>query len=130
MPLEALWWAVRGKFDIQAPGNWRYTAMMLQPAHITAAMFQAGLEQVREKRGDSPALKKLRLETFEEGLCVQIMHLGPYATEPATIERLHAFAREQGCRPRGKHHEIYLSDPRRTAPEKLKTVLRQPVERK
>jgi hypothetical protein len=71
----------------------------------------------------------LRFETFHEGLCMQIMHIGPYAEEPATIERMKAFARDHGYTLRGKHHEIYLGDPRRAAPSKLKTVLRHPIER-
>jgi hypothetical protein len=92
-------------------------------------MFTEALEQIRKKRGDSPALSRLRLEEFEEGLCVQILHIGPYATEPATKEKMDLFARENGYRLHGKHHEIYMGDPRRAAPEKLKTVLRQPVTR-
>lgn len=129
MALEALWWVGEGGFDFNRKDNWAWTAMILQPDHITPAMFQEGLAQLRKKRGDSPALGKLRLERFHEGLAVQIMHIGPYSEEPATIERLHAFASENGYRLRGKHHEIYMGDPRRAAPEKLKTILRQPVER-
>lgn len=82
--------------------------------------------------GDQPAIARLRLEPFEEGLCVQMMHLGPYATEPGSVDRMHAFAAQQGYHARlgsgGKHHEIYLSDPRKAAPEKMKTVLRHPIE--
>jgi hypothetical protein len=107
--------------------------MMLQPQHISQELLEEAREQVRKKRGDSPALSKARLEYFEEGLCVQMMHIGPYATEPATIEVMRAFAAENGCRdrvgPNGKHHEIYLGDPRKAKPEKLKTVLRHPVEK-
>jgi hypothetical protein len=121
-----------GRFDITIKDNWHYTLMMLQPEHISQEMFGEAREQVRKKRGDSPALSKARLEHFEEGLCVQMMHLGPYATEPATIEVMRLFAAENGYRdrvgPNGKHHEIYMSDPRKSAPEKLKTVLRHPVE--
>ena len=69
----------------------------------------------------------MRLETLEEGLAAQILHLGPYADEPPTIERLHAFIDERGLVKSGKHHEIYLGDPNRTAPERLKTIIRQPV---
>jgi hypothetical protein len=88
---------------------------------------------VVEKRGDSPALAKVRFESFEEGLCVQTMHIGPYAAEPATVERMQEFIKENGLRDRvelgGKHHEIYLGDPRKADPPKLKTVLRHPVEK-
>ena len=133
MALEGLWWVEDGFFDITVKDNWFYTLMILQPDVITKDVFADGLEQVRKKKGDSPALSKLRLAHFEEGLCVQVMHIGPYATEPATIERMRAFAAENGYRdrvgPNGKHHEIYLGDPRKAAPEKLKTVLRHPLEK-
>jgi hypothetical protein len=126
MALEGLWWVEDGEFDINVPGRWCWTAMIVQPDHITAEMVQEGLAQLRAKR-PGPALDKLRLETFHEGLSMQIMHVGPYAEEPATIARMHAFAQENGYRLRGKHHEIYLGDPRRSKPENLKTVLRQPI---
>ena len=100
--------------------------MILQPDHITRAMFARAVEQLAEKR-DSPAVHKLRLERFKEGACLQVMHVGPYADEPRTIERMQAFAEENGLVYRGKHHEIYLGDPRRAKPEKLRTILRQPV---
>jgi hypothetical protein len=127
MALEGLWWVEQGEFDINHPGNWRWTAMMLQPDHIRGDMFQEGREQLRKKK-PSPALDKMRFGTFNEGLSIQIMHIGPYSEEPATLAKMEAFARENGYRLRGKHHEIYLGDPRRAAPEKLKTVLRHPVE--
>jgi hypothetical protein len=100
--------------------------MIMQPGHIDRAMFQEALAQLRRKK-PSPGLDRLRLETFAEGLSMQIMHIGPYSAEPATIEKMHAFARDNGYSLRGRHHEIYLGDPRTAAPEKLKTVLRQPV---
>ena len=128
MGLEGLWWVEDGEFDITRPGNWRWTAMILQPEHIDQAMFEEGLAQLRRKK-PGPALDKLRLETLHEGLCVQVMHIGPYADEPATLERMAAYAREQGYALCGKHHEIYLGDPRRGDPARLKTVLRHPVER-
>lgn len=126
MALEALWWVDGNDFDITRPDNWRWTAMILQPAHITLEMYQDSLAQLRKKK-PSPALDQLRLESFHEGLSLQIMHIGPYAEEPATLEKMHAFAKEQGYTLHGKHHEIYLGDPRRSAPDKLKTVLRHPV---
>ncbi|MDH7487546.1 MAG: GyrI-like domain-containing protein [Anaerolineae bacterium] len=129
MALEGLWWTAAGEFDFDRKDKWQWTAMILQPDHITPAMFQEGLGQLRRKRGDRPALGQLRLERFHEGLAMQIMHLGPYAEEPRTIERMMAFAQENGYRLRGRHHEIYLGDPRRTRPEKLKTILRHPIER-
>jgi hypothetical protein len=129
MALEGLWWVEDGQFDITKPGNWHWTLMMLQPDHITEALFEGALHQVVEKRGDSPTLARVRFESFSEGLAMQTMHIGPYTAEPATIEKMHTYAREKGYRLRGKHHEIYLGDPRRSAPEKLKTILRQPVEK-
>ena len=128
MALEALWWVEDGEFDIKRPDNWHWTAMMLQPDHITGEMFQQALAQVRKKK-DSPALDKLRFQTFHEGLAMQVMHIGPYADEPATLARMDAFARENGYAYRGKHHEIYLGDPRRGDPAKLKTVLRHPIQK-
>lgn len=133
MALEGLWWVEDGVFDITIKDNWFYTLMILQPEIITQEIFAEGLEQVRRKRGDSPTLSNLRLADFEEGVCVQTMHIGPYATEPATVERMRAFAKENDYRDRvglgGKHHEIYLGDPRKADPAKLKTVLRHPVEK-
>jgi len=128
MALEGLWWVDEGDFDITRPGDWRWTVMIMQPDHITETMFQEALEQLRKKK-PGPGLDKLRLETFEEGLSMQIMHIGPYAEEPATIEKMHAFAAENGYSLRGKHHEIYLGDPRTADLAKLKTGLRQPVGR-
>src|SRR5215204_6026940 len=112
MPLEGLWWVEDGMFDITIKDNWFYTLMILQPDVITKDVFAEGLEAVRKKKGDLPALSKLKLANFEEGLCVQVMHIGPYATEPATVERMRTFALENGYRdrvgrPTGKHHEIY-----------------------
>ncbi len=133
MALEGLWWVEDGVFDIRVQDNWHYTLMILQPEIVTNDVFAEGLDQVRRKRGDSPALGQLRLECFDEGLCMQVMHVGPYATEPATVERMQAFAHENGYRDLvglgGKHHEIYLGDPRKADPAKLKTVLRHPVEK-
>jgi len=129
MALEGLWWVEDGEFDINKKDNWRFTMMMMQPDHISEAMFEEALHQLRTKR-DSPAIDRLRLERFCEGLSVQVLHKGPYADEPATIERIKAFAAENGYVAHGKHHEIYLGDPRRAEPEKLRTVLRHGVERK
>jgi hypothetical protein len=131
MALEGLWWVEDGTFDIQKPGNWKYTVMIMQPDQISVEMFSEALAQLRRKRGDQPVFERLRLERFTEGLSVQTMHIGPYAAEPATIERMKDFLQANGCRDLvglgGKHHEIYLGDPRRADPARLKTVLRHPV---
>ncbi len=129
MPLEGLWWTDdMGRFSMDAKDEWKWSSMIMQPEPVTQELFEVAVEEVRRKK-DPPALDRARLEAYDEGLSAQIMHIGPYAEEAPTIERLHAFIEEQGCRLRGKHHEIYLGDPRRTAPERLKTVLRQPMER-
>lgn len=127
MALEGLWWSTSGAFDFNRPADWCWRLMIMQPEHITQEMLQEALEQLERKK-PSPALGKVNLVEFCEGLSIQIMHIGPYAEEPATIARLHAFADEHGYRLRGQHHEIYLGDPRRAAPERLKTILRLPVE--
>jgi hypothetical protein len=128
MALEGLWWVDSGQFEFGSPEPWNFTLMVLQPKHITQTMVRQAVQRVSEKH-DSPALAGLRLAGFAEGLCIQIMHLGPYAEEPRTVERMKAFARENGYVARGKHHEIYLGDPRRAKPEKVRTILRQPVAR-
>ncbi|HDH03217.1 MAG TPA: hypothetical protein ENH15_03105, partial [Actinobacteria bacterium] len=102
------------------------TMMIMQPDWITAELFDAGAAKAEKKLGTPP--DSLRLESFDEGLSVQIMHIGPYSEEGPTIARMHEeFMPANGLVENGHHHEIYLGDPRRTAPEKLKTVLRHPV---
>ena len=128
-PLEALWWA-DGKRDFLEIGQglWRWTAMMLQPDQVTPEILEKVRAEAQRKK-PNPALARVRLETFDEGLSAQVMHIGPYSAEKPTIERLRAFIAEQGYQARGKHHEIYIGDPRRSAPEKLKTIVRQPIAR-
>ena len=129
MALEGLWWSDDMR-DFLA-GNrdrWQWTMMILQPDVVTDDDF-AGARDDLHKKKDLPALDRMRLAPYHEGLSAQIMHVGPYAAEAPTIERLHRFIAEQGCAISGKHHEIYLGDPRRSAPEKLKTIIRQPMRR-
>lgn len=127
MALEGLWWSDRMEDFLSGnKDRWQWTAMMLQPEHITAGMVDEARAELARKR-DSAALQRVRLERFHEGLSVQILYLGAYADEGPTIARMHAFIADNGYVPNGKHHEIYLGDPRRAAPEKLKTVIRQPV---
>jgi hypothetical protein len=128
-PLESLWWA-EGQDLLAAPkSSWQWTAMVRQPDEVTAADVAAAIEAAAKKR-PLPALPRLRFLRFDEGECAQVMHVGPYSAEGPTIERLHVFIAASGCGLRGKHHEIYLGDPRRAAPEKLKTIVRQPVTRR
>jgi hypothetical protein len=128
MPLEGLWWADdMNRFSAQDKSNWQWTMLIAQPAEVTADLLaEVAAEVERKKR---PArLAQVRLAPFQEGRAAQIMHVGPYAAEAPAIARLHAFIEEHGYRRRGKHHEIYLKDPGRTAPEKLLTIIRQPFE--
>jgi hypothetical protein len=131
MALEGLWWVEDGIFDIAKPGNWLFTLMMLLPGIVSREVFEAGKGEVGRKRGDTPSLRKLRLKHFDEGLCMQVMHVGPYSDEPATVQRMRDFATSNGyvdlVGSGGKHHEIYMGDPRRANPARLKTVLRHPI---
>jgi hypothetical protein len=129
-PLEGLWWAEdMADFGTGHKGDWDWTAMIGQPDDLTAERFEAARQALQGKK-DLPALALTRLERFEEGTCAQILHIWPYGAESPTIERLHEFIRLEGYRFDGrfqKHHEIYLSDPRRSPPERWKTIIRQPM---
>jgi len=129
MALEGLWWADDMEvFMTGKRSDWKWTLMILQPKVVTKALFKKAVKAAIQKKGLA-ALEKLRLESMDEGLSVQIMHIGTYAEEGPTIQRLHAFARERYFELKGKHHEIYLSDPRKVKAEKMKTVVRQPVQK-
>jgi hypothetical protein len=126
MPLEGLWWAD----DLSVFGNgdrsqWKWTMMIMQPPKVTAEVIAAAIEAVTRKK-NLPALGKVRLESFTEGRCAQTLHIGPFAEEGPTIQRVHDFI-EARSGLRGKHHEIYLSDIRRADPRKWKTIIRQPM---
>ncbi len=132
MPLEGLWWVDdMSKFNIEEKDGWKWTAMIMQPSNeefdICQKRVNASIKRVKEKK-DLPALPKLRYEKYEEGLSAQIMHLGPFSEEGPTIEKIHDYIKENGYKQKGKHHEIYLSDFRRAASKKLKTIIRQPFE--
>lgn len=128
MPLEGLWWTdAQGGFDMgKTDAPLYFTTMIMQPEHINREHFLAACAELKAKKNPA-GLEKARFENWEEGKSVQIMHVGPYAEEASAIARLRSFAKEQGYELRGKHHEIYLSDPRRTKPERLRTVLRHPI---
>jgi hypothetical protein len=127
MPLEGLWWVPdMSKFTSSKKSDWDWTAMIMQPGEVTQDLVDDALASATAKKS-LPAAAKLRLERFREGPAAQVMHIGPYSAEGPTIKRLHEFIADSGYARSGKHHEIYLSDPRRSAPEKLKTVIRQPV---
>jgi hypothetical protein len=128
-PLEGLWWADNlSVFDPASEdrASWRWTMMIRQPDDVPGDVYDAAVAKMAKKLGRAVA-GRVRIERFDEGLCAQLMHRGPYADERPSIARLHDFAAAQGFRLRGHHHEIYLSDPRKTAPEKMRTVLRHPV---
>jgi hypothetical protein len=129
MPLEGLWWMENmADFSLGSKDRWDWTMMIMQPKAITTEQLQEACCDVARKKNLSLP-PSLRLEPYSEGLSVQILYVGAYADEGPVIARMHAFARDSGYRLQGKHHEIYLGDPRKTAPEKLKTILRQPIAR-
>lgn len=127
MPLEGLWWADDPRLFHEADkSRWKWTAMIVQPDVIGKAEIEAAFDQVRKKKNPA-ALERVRFEALTEGPSAQVLYLGPFSDEGPTIQRMHEFIHAAGKELHGKHHEIYLSDPRRTAPEKLRTILRQPM---
>lgn len=131
-PLEGLWWAEDMEFFTTArdKSQWDWKMMIMTPEWIPSGMFEEVIELVRKTRNPA-ALDKVRLESYQEGLSVQILHIGSYDDEGPTLMKLHReFIPANGFLENGKHHEIYLSDPRKVAAEKLKTVLRQPIRKK
>jgi len=129
MALEALWWAEdMDAFSLDRRDDWLWRSVILQPDFVTTAMLDSvRVDALKKKPEIAAALNKTSLITVEEGLCAQIMHTGPYSAEGPTVAALHAFIAAQGLHKRGKHHEIYLSDPRRSSPERMQTIIRQPV---
>lgn len=131
-PLEGLWWTSTGLTDLDAifgdadRATWRWTLLISLPDEATDAELADALALGRAKLA-SPYAESLRVEPFAEGPSAQVLHLGTYAAERPTIETLHAAIATAGMVPRGRHHELYLGDPSRSAPERLKTLLRQPV---
>ncbi len=133
-PLEGLWWMENMQefvFEVENKNKWLWTVMIRQPEWVHEEHFKKAVKEIkRKKKEQAPQLlSQVRFERFKEGLCAQIMHIGPFSAEPPTIEKLHNYIKQNGCKMREKHHEIYMSDPRRTVQEKLKTVIRQPVSR-
>lgn len=126
MPLEGLWWVDdMSQFSVKNKEAWQWTMLIMQPEYVTSDLLADCLAEVGKKK-ELPALTKIRFESYHEGQAAQIMHIGPYAAEEPTINTLHTFIHEHGYELSGKHHEIYLKDPRKSAPEKLQTVIRQP----
>lgn len=127
LPLEGLWWMDDMElFSTDKKDEWKWTMMIQQPDLITGDEINSTILEL-EKKKPNPVYSRIRFEPFAEGLSAQIMHIGPYSAEKPTIDLLHRSITDQGYTLRAKHHEIYLGDPRKTAPEKLKTIIRQPV---
>ncbi len=127
MPLEGLWWVDdMSQFDINRKDDWKWTIMIMQPELVTEEIVEQATEQVKQKKNPI-ALSKIRFESFTEGKAAQILHIGPFSEEGPTIEKIHDFIIANNYQLSGKHHEIYLSDIRKAAPEKWRTIIRQPV---
>lgn len=131
MGLESLWWfdGPETSFEEVPRKEWNWKSMIRQPNFVSQEMVEEAKAEAKEKKG-LKEIDRIILEEFHEGLSAQTMHIGPYSEEYKTIGKLHRFIEENGYNRRGFHHEIYLSDPRRTAPERLKTIIRQPIEEK
>lgn len=127
MPLEGLWWVEdMTLFSPEDKDSWQWTVMIMQPEWVAEELYCQALKEVAAKKNPA-ALPKMRFQGYNEGLSAQLMHIGPYSEEGPTVEKLHDFIRTNGHELTGKHHEIYLSDPRKAAPEKWKTIVRQPM---
>lgn len=126
MPLEGLWWADdMAAFVAGDRAHWQWTMMIMQPSFVPKDVIVNAMVEVKHKK-KLPGVDRLRLEDFTEGRSAQVLHIGPFSQEGPTVERVHAFIDAQTGRA-GKHHEIYLSDVRKAAPEKWKTIIRQPM---
>jgi hypothetical protein len=129
-PLEGLWWMTDGsRFSVEDRDTWSWTLMIPQPDMVTSDMFEEARVQVQKKKKKLTTVQEIRFDLHEEGLSAQILHAGPYDQEGPTLSALHRYIALNGYHPDGKHHEVYLNDPRRSAPDKLRTILRQPVKK-
>ena len=129
-PREGLWYMDdMSKWSMQNKDEWQWTMMIRIPDFVTHTQIEKAIDIAKTTK-NPVALKKLYIKDYHEGLSVQLMHLGPYDTEAPNIEKMHTFAHKQGYERSGKHHEIYLSDPRKAKPDRMKTVLRQPISSK
>jgi hypothetical protein len=127
MPLEGQWWTPDMRtFSTDDKSQWNWTMMIVVPPQATDRVVEDARAAAARRHPSAP-LDRVRLERFTEGRCAQILHVGPYSAEGPTVAELHAFIADHGCALSGRHHEIYLGDPRRAAPEKLRTIVRQPV---
>ena len=130
MPLEGLWWEDGvNKVSIEDKSKWKWTSILMQPNFVKEEHIGQAKEEVAKKK-NLPSLDKIKFIELDEGLSAQILHIGPYSEEGPTVEKLHNAIEENSYEFNGIHHEIYLSDVRRAKPEKLKTIIRQPVKLK
>lgn len=128
MPLEGLWWADdMASFSAEDKASWKWTMMIAQPAFVGKGRVETAMAEVKTKK-NLAAVSRLRFEAYSEGQCAQILHIGPFSEEGPTIANVHRYIETSGYKLRGKHHEIYLSDIRKAAPEKWKTIIRQPMQ--
>ena len=129
MPLEGLWWIKDGTFDMNDPApreDWRWRAFIRVPDYVTEEAMHELVPELSEKKGEK--VYDVSLWDYHEGISAQVLHIGPYSEEAPTINVLHQWVEDKGYRLRGHHHEIYLSDPRRSKPENLKTIIRHPLD--
>ncbi len=130
MPLEGFWSVANGKIGEPGPRElWQWKLIIVVPDWVSDEQVKAATTQLKSEKAN-PVIDGVRLERIEEGRVVQMLHVGPYATEPVTVASMLAYAESEGYTCAGGHHEIYMSDPRRTAPEKIKTILRHKVQKK
>jgi hypothetical protein len=126
MPLEGLWWAKdMSRFSTEDKSDWKWTMMIMQPSFVAQSVIDRAISEVKEKKKPA-AIERMRFESFTEGRCAQILHIGPFTDEGPTIAKVHAFIDARGKKT-GKHHEIYLTDIRKADSAKWKTIIRQPM---
>ena len=126
-PPEGLWWVAGDRDFSKVPAeDWHWTLMIRMPEFVTQEVLNAAVSLLSQRKHDE-SYRQVRLGNMREGISVQIMHIGPYDEETATLQKLNAYTKQHGYRYHGKHHEIYFGDPRRTRPDKLKTLLRHPI---
>jgi hypothetical protein len=126
-PLEGLWWMQNmNEFSLANKDRWQWTMMIMQPEWVSTEWVEKVRQDVMKKKSNT-FLSKVRFELYKEGLAVQVLYIGAYEKEAPTIAEIHKFISSNGYQTNGKHHEIYLGDPRKTSPDRLQTILRQPI---
>jgi hypothetical protein len=127
MPLEGLWYAEDyAVFESREKNKWSWTMLIMLPPFVTEHIFREAIDTVKKKK-DNPKISEVFFEQYEEGLCIQTLHIGSYDNEGPIISQMYRYLSEHGYQLSGKHHEIYLSDPRKNNIDKLKTIIRQPI---